>query len=164
MTAHPSAADHRTSHVSDSPIRLTALVIGVVFLLVGVAGFVPGVTTNYDSMEFAGHESRAELLGIFQVSVLHNVAHLLLGAAGVAMARTPALARAYLVGGGVVYLGLWIYGLVVDKDSSANFVPLNAADDWLHLGLGLGMIALGLLLAPRTGASAPATAPPDRAM
>ena len=41
---------------------------------------------------------------------------------------------------------LWVYGLVVDMDSSANFVPLNDADNWLHLVLGLGMIALGILL------------------
>jgi len=33
--------------------------------------------------------------------------------------------------------------------SSANFVPLNAADNWLHLGLGIGMIALGMLLGRR---------------
>ena len=42
-------------------------------------------------------------------------------------------------------LVLWVYGLLVDKDSSANFVPLNTADNWLHLLLGLGMIALGVI-------------------
>ena len=39
---------------------------------------------------------------------------------------------------------LWVYGLVIDLGSDANFVPLNDADNWLHLGLGLGMIALGV--------------------
>ena len=52
------------------------------FLLVGVLGFVPGITTDYDSMTFADHESGAELLGIFQVSVLHNIVHLLFGVGG----------------------------------------------------------------------------------
>lgn len=42
---------------------------------------------------------------------------------------------------------LWIYGLIIDPMSGGNFVPLNTADNWLHLGLGLGMIALGLILA-----------------
>jgi len=54
------------------------------------------------------------------------------------------------VGGGVIYLVLWLYGLVIDKESSANFVPVNSADDWLHFLLGVGMVALGLLLTRRT--------------
>ena len=69
-------------------------------------------------------------------------------------------ARAFLVGGGVIYLVLWLYGLIIDKDSGANFVPLNSADDWLHLVLGLAMIALGLVLyrhAARRGAVHPTT-------
>jgi hypothetical protein len=78
--------------------------------------------------------------------VLHNLVHLLLGVAGIVLSRTQDTARAFLVGGGVVYLALWIYGLAVDQASSANFVPLNTADNWLHFVLGLGMVALGLLL------------------
>lgn len=134
--------------LSRQPIRLTALIVGIVFLLVGLMGFIPGITTNYDQMQFASHHSEAHLLGLFQVSILHNLVHLLFGVAGVAMARTAATAKLFLVGGGVVYLVLWLYGLVIDLDSAANFVPLNDADNWLHLGLGLGMIALGFILAP----------------
>ncbi|WP_017570175.1 DUF4383 domain-containing protein [Nocardiopsis halotolerans] len=130
------------------PVRLAALVVGIVFLLVGVLGFIPGVTTQYGEMQFAGHDSGALLLGLFQVSILHNVVHLLFGVAGVAMARSAKLAKAYLIGGGVIYLLLWLYGLIIDLESAANFVPLNSADNWLHLGLGLGMIALGFVLAP----------------
>jgi len=129
-----------------SPLRTAALTVGVVFLLVGIMGFIPGLTTDYDQMSAAGHESMAKLLGVFQVSVLHNIVHLLFGVLGIALARTDTTARNYLVGGGVVYLVLWIYGLLIDKTDPANFVPLNTADDWLHLGLGLGMIALGLVL------------------
>jgi hypothetical protein len=132
-----------------SPVRTAALVVSIVFLLVGVLGFIPGVTTHYDSMTFAGHHSDARLLGVFQVSVLHNIVHLLFGLAGLALARTAAGARNYLIGGGAVYLILWLYGLVVGQDAAANFVPLNTADDWLHLGLGIGMIALGLLTGRR---------------
>jgi len=44
---------------------------------------------------------------------------------------------------------LWLYGLVVDKASDANFVPVNTADNWLHFVLGVGMIALGVMLAKR---------------
>lgn len=129
-----------------TPIQLASMVFGVVFLLVGILGFIPGVTTDYDTMTFAGHHSGAMLLGIFEVSILHNIVHLLFGVAGLVMGRTISGAKAYLIGGGVIYAVLWIYGLLIDKDSSANFVPLNTADDWLHFVLAVAMIALGVLL------------------
>ncbi|MEV0268017.1 DUF4383 domain-containing protein [Hamadaea sp. NPDC050747] len=129
-----------------SPIQLVAFAVGAVFLLVGVLGFVPGITTDYGSLSFASHHSDAELLGVFQVSILHNAVHLLFGVAGLLLARTAGGARAFLIGGGAIYLILWLYGLVVDADSAANFVPVNSADTWLHLALGVGMTALGLAL------------------
>jgi hypothetical protein len=128
-------------------VNTAAMIVGVVFVLVGILGFIPGITTHYGDLGFAGHGSGAKLLGIFQVSILHNIVHLLFGLAGIAAGRAaPSAARGYLVGGGVIYLVLWIYGLVIDKASSANFVPVNNADNWLHLLLGIGMIALGLAL------------------
>ncbi|MFF5103460.1 DUF4383 domain-containing protein [Streptomyces sp. NPDC000134] len=137
-----------------SSVQQAALAVGAVFLLVGVLGFIPGVTTDYDTMEFAAHHSDAQLLGVFQVSILHNIVHLLFGIAGVLMARTAPAARNYLIGGGVIYLVLWIYGLIIDHDSAANFVPVNTADNWLHFLLGVGMIALGVLLTRRTAPAA----------
>jgi Domain of unknown function (DUF4383) len=126
-----------------TPVQNVARLVGIVFLLVGVAGFIPGVTTNlYDGLEFAGEDSTAELLGIFQVSVLHNIVHGLFGIAGLALAATAAGARTFLVGGGAIYVGLWLLGLV----GGADWIPANDADDWLHLLLGAGMIGLGVLL------------------
>ena len=151
MTSREPTHD-RTARAGAHPARTVAGVVGIVFLVVGVLGFVPGITTHYSDLTFAGHHSDAKLLGLFQVSVLHNVVHLLFGVAGLAMARRVDSAVAYLVGGGVVYLVLWIYGLVIDKASAANFVPVNSADDWLHLVLGLGMIALGLVTRRRPAA------------
>ncbi len=130
-----------------TPLQMAAAAVAAVFLVVGIAGFVPGLTTNVDAMEFAGHESGAELLGVFQVSILHNIVHLLFGVAGLALARSWAGARAFLLGGGAIYAVLFVYGIVVDHRSDANFVPLNDADNWLHLALAVGMILLGLLLA-----------------
>ncbi|WP_344231164.1 DUF4383 domain-containing protein [Citricoccus alkalitolerans] len=121
------------------------MIYGVVFLLVGIAGFIPGLTTNYETMQFAGHHSEAMLMGIFQVSILHNIVHLLYGIAGLVLARTGTMARHYLLWGGVVYLLLWLYGLFIGHDSPANFVPFNTADNWLHLGLGVTMVALSFL-------------------
>jgi hypothetical protein len=140
-----------------APVQKAAFAVGAVFLLVGILGFVPGITSNFDQLTFAGHHSEAALLGLFNVSVLHNLVHLLFGVAGVALARTFDGARWYLVGGGIIYLLLFIYGLVIDHDSSANFVPVNHADNWLHLVLAIAMVGLGVALGrtrDRTAASA----------
>jgi hypothetical protein len=138
------------------PIQTITLVVGITFLAVGILGFVPGVTTNVGSMELAGHESPSELLGVFHVSVLHNLVHLAFGVVGIAAAARARSARTYLIVGGIVYLALVVYGLVIDMDDSANFVPLNEADNWLHLGLGVGMVALGLIpTRPRDAISVP---------
>jgi hypothetical protein len=147
-----------TAGMTATTLQKVATAVAAVFVLVGILGFIPGVTTDYDEMTFAGNESGAQLLGIFEVSILHNVVHLLFGIVGLAMARTWSLARTYLIGGGVVYLVLWIYGLLIDQESAANFVPVNNADNWLHLVLGAAMIALGLLLG-RSGAPRRSKAP-----
>ena len=128
-----------------TPVQLAASAVGVVFLLVGVLGFIPGITTGYDDMTVLGHHSGAMLLGLFAVSVLHNVVHLLFGVAGLVLARTPAGARGFLIWGGVTYLVLFLYGLLIDEAGPANFVPVNAADNVLHLLLGAGMIGLGVI-------------------
>ena len=152
------SSDGRT--LGRTTIQTAALAVGAVFLLVGILGFIPGITTNYETLGFAGHESEALLLGIFQVSILHNIVHLLFGVAGIAMARSAAQSRNYLIGGGAVYLVLWIYGLLIGKDTAANFVPVNTADDWLHFVLGVAMIGLGVALSrgnARTGRTTTAT-------
>ncbi len=149
-----------TAHGRDM-MQTVALATGAVFLLVGVLGFIPGIVTNYSTLTFAGHEGDAKLLGLFEVSVLHNLVHVIFGVAGLAMARTHAAAKSFLIGGGAVYLVLWIYGLLIDHNSSLNFVPLNTADNWLHFGLGSAMAGLGLALSRRE-AAVPATVPRAR--
>ncbi len=126
-----------------------AMVVGAIFLLIGIAGFIPGLTTNFSGMTAAGHDSDAMLLGVFQVSILHNIVHLLFGVVGLLAGRDAGFARGYLIGGGVIYLVLWLYGLVTSDTSGANFAPFNTADDWLHFVLGAGMIALGVALSRR---------------
>jgi hypothetical protein len=138
-----------------TPVQMIAVAVGAVFLLVGVLGFIPGITTHYGDLKFAGHSSNAELLGLFEVSILHNVVHLLFGIAGLVLARTWNGARTYLVGGGVIYLDLRILGLA----NGATWLPANNADDWLHFGLGVGLLALGVLSTRhRSTAGAPRTA------
>jgi hypothetical protein len=130
-------------------VQKAAALVGIVFLAVGVLGFIPGITTNYDTLQFASHDSEAKLLGLFQVSILHNIVHLLFGVAGLVLAKTVSGAKKYLIVGGIIYLVLFVYGLAVPMNSDANFVPVNGADNVLHLVLGLGMIALGAVLTRR---------------
>ena len=125
-----------------TPVQNAARLVGIVFLLVGIAGFIPGITTNlYEGLEFAGDDGTAELLGIFQVSVLHNIVHGLFGFAGLALAATASGARTYLIGGGAIYAALFALGII----GGGDWIPVNDADNWLHLLLGAGMIGLGVL-------------------
>ena len=129
-----------------SQIQLGAAGFGVVFLLVGIAGFIPGVTSHYMHLGFAGRESSARLVGIFQVSVLHNVVHLLFGVAGLLFSSTPLRAKNYLFYGGILYGVLFFYGIVTTYGSPANFVPFNAADNALHFALAGAMLTAALVL------------------
>lgn len=139
---------------SGTPIRRTALTLGVAFLVAGVAGFVPGLCDDHDALRFAGPDSGALLFGVFAVSVLHNLVHLAFGAWGLAASRSVRGACLFLVGGGVVFLVLWLYGLLAGG-SGADFLPVNRADNWLHLCLGVGMAAAGLYLARRASPDKP---------
>ena len=124
-----------------TPVQAVARLVGIVFLLVGIAGFIPGITTDlYDGLEFAGDDGTSELLGLFQVSVLHNIVHALFGI-GILMAATPEGARTFLLGSGAIYIVLFVLGII----GGADWIPANDADDWLHLVLGIGLIALGLI-------------------
>jgi hypothetical protein len=126
-----------------SQAQQLTMLLGAVFILVGILGFIPGITTHYGDMSFAGDDSGAKLLGLFQVSILHNLVHILFGIAGLALARTMDGAKQFLLGGGVIYLALWILGIV----GGGDWIPTNTADNWLHLVLGVSMIGLGLATA-----------------
>jgi Domain of unknown function (DUF4383) len=145
----PGGYDSTADKAADA-VRNAAKAVGAVFLLVGILGFVPGITQDIYPINWFNHEpdtQHALLLGLFEVSVLHNIVHLLFGVAGLAMAKNARSATSYLIGGGVIYLLLTVYGLIVngDHNSAANFVPINGHDNWLHALLGVGMIALGLI-------------------
>jgi uncharacterized protein DUF4383 len=128
-----------------TPIQELALLVALGFVVIGIAGFIPGLTTHYGNLSFAGHDSGAKLFGVFQTSILHNLVHLLFGVAGIVLSRTRRTARLFLVGGGLVYLVIFLYGLVTSQGSAANFIPVNSADNVLHGALGGSMLVFGLL-------------------
>lgn len=122
-------------------MQWAALVFGFFFLAFGSAGFAPGMTLNFNSIAM-GAGSDAILLGIIQTSMLQNVIHVLYGLAGLALSRLPGTSLLYLRAGGILAAAIWIFGLLVDKHSMANFLPLNTVDTWLYFVLALGMIGL----------------------
>ncbi|TFV61030.1 DUF4383 domain-containing protein [Mycobacterium sp. PS03-16] len=144
-------------------VQGAALILGAGYLLVGVLGFIPGITADHHALQWAGQASDAELLGIFGISGVHNVVHLVLGVAGLACARTYAASRAYFLAGGIALLGLWFYRLAAPHSGIAELFPLNRADSWLHLGLGIVMVLLALTLAAQHDPTKPRNRARNRA-
>ena len=90
------ARERRQSRVIQrgSLIRRVATVVALGFLVVGILGFIPGITTNYDTLSWSGDHSQAQLLGVFHVSALHNLLHLAYGVVGLLLALNTALVTA----------------------------------------------------------------------
>ena len=117
--------------------QLLALVIGAVYLLVGIVGFF---VTGFDN--FFGHDTNETILG-FEVNPFHNIVHILIGAAGLLLARTLAGARTYGWLLAVGYGATFVYGLFA-VGQTWDFLSLNWADNWLHLVSALAGLALAL--------------------
>ena len=118
--------------------QLLALVFGAVYLLVGIVGFF---VTGFD--DFAGN-SEHEMLLVFMINPLHNIVHIVIGIAGLLLARTLAGARTYGWLLAVGYAAAFVYGLIAIGESW-DFLNINAADNVLHLLTALVglVIALG---------------------
>jgi len=130
-----AGADGRDANIP----RTLALIIGVVYTLVGILGFF---VTGFD--DFADNNTGETLLG-FELNGLHNVVHLLIGVAGIALSRTLATARTYGWLLAIGYGAVFIYGLFVAGDEQeANFLSLNWPDNWLHLLSALAGLAIAL--------------------
>jgi glucose uptake protein GlcU len=116
--------------------QILSLVIGAVYLIVGIVGFF---ITGFD--DFAHHDTNETLLG-FEINGLHNVVHIVIGVAGLVLARTLSGARTYGWLLAVGYGAAFLYGLFA-LGEDWDFLSLNAADNWLH-----GLTALvGLVIA-----------------
>ena len=137
--------NHRT------PAQLYALVVGAVLVGAGILGFF------YNTSFAIGDDvPRDAVLGILDVNAWHNLVHIATGALGLATFARAASARAYALGLGAVYLVVAIWGFVLgDGGVILNLVPVNTADNVLHV-----LIALAGLGA---GAASPAAAPGPRA-
>lgn len=144
-----------TDEVLDNGRRL-ALAIGAAYVLVGVLGFF---VTGFDDV--AGVTGK-KLLGIFEINPLHNVVHLLIGFGGLALWRRRDTARVYGIALVAGYGVTFAYGLATaGKDTAANFLSLNAADNGLHLVSAVAG-ALIVALVPRGVATVRSTRSAER--
>lgn len=112
-------------------IKKLAIVFGVVFVAIGVLGFIPGVTT-----------ADGKLLGIFQVSTLHNIIHLLSGIAALIAASDVVYSRLYFRVFGVVYALVAIIGWL-QGNTVLGLIDVNFADNILHTVLAIAISAIG---------------------
>jgi hypothetical protein len=138
-----------------SPNRLVATIFGAVYLLVGLLGFA--FTGGVGFVATKG----GLILGIFEVNPLHNIAHLLIGAALLIAGLAGAMAaRAVNVTIGAVYLLLGIIGFFL-AGTAANILALNTPDHFLHLVSAIVLLGVGLG-AERTVRSSSVAACPAR--
>ncbi len=112
--------------------------IGLGLVALGVVGFVPGIVQDYGALQW-WRGSGAELFGAFQTSILINLVHMGAGVLGLAAGSR---ARTYLGVTGSAFFALGVYGLLVD--GAWNFMPFDRAADWLHIGLGVGIVYAGV--------------------
>jgi hypothetical protein len=127
-----------TTALTRSPNRIVAAAFGAVYVLVGLLGFL--ATNNVGFVSSEG----GLLLGIFEVNPLHNVAHLLIGAALlIAGLSNVSAAKGTNTTIGAVYLVLGIIGFFIEN-TAANILALNTADHFLHLLSAVVLLAVGL--------------------
>ena len=117
-------------------LKTAAIIFGIVFLLVGVLGFVPGIITTGQM-----------LLGIFHVNAVHNIVHLLSGAIALITGLTStAAARMYFRVFGIVYALVAILGFFIGNGLLLGLISNNMADTWLHVLIALVALALGFVV------------------
>ena len=116
-----------------------AQVFGIIYLVIGILGFIPIAPFLVGALPNVIGPFNGLLLGLFPVNWLHNLAHIAIGAAGLASYRSPVGARSYALAIGVLYLVLFLVGLVLPN--FFRLLPLGGWDLILHLVTAL--IAFG---------------------
>lgn len=100
--------------------------------------------TPFEELDFIGTTSEAKIVEVFLVSVFHNIFDPLF-VSGIIAAAGESWSRVYLTGSGIAYVGLTAYGFAIDENSNFNFPPVNTADNFLHMGLAIGLLGAGLI-------------------
>ena len=119
-------------------VRTFALIFGIIYLLVGILGFIPGLSTHpADAPHLTIESGHGYLLGFFPVNILHNIVHLVIGLAGLLASRSVSGARLYAKILAVAYILLAILGLIPATQTTFGLIPIHGNDVWLHALSGL---------------------------
>jgi hypothetical protein len=130
-----------------TPAQLYALVFGVVLVAAGILGF-------FYSAAFGTPGEVSPVLGILDVNGWHNLVHLATGALGLAAVGSAAYARTYALLLGVVYVVVAVWGFVIGSgEAILTIVPVNTADNFLHVAIGVLGLAAGAASGRTTGAA-----------
>lgn len=142
-------------------IRTFALIYGLLFTIVGIAGFIPALVTPHDPVEhsLAIEQGAGNLFGLFPVNILHNLVHLVFGVWGLAVYRRVGAAIGYARTVAIVYAVLMVMGFIPGLDTVFGLVPLHGNDVWLHALLAAGAGYFGFI---RHGDPEPANRPAER--
>ena len=115
--------------------RKFALIFGLIYLLVGILGFVPAAVHPPEmSGELVVDEGHGRLLGIFPINWLHNIVHLAIGLWGLLASRSFGGAVSFARGIAIFYGLLAVLGLIPGTNTLFGLVPIYGHDIWLHAG------------------------------
>lgn len=142
-----NSATTRTPGGERTPAQLYAALFGAVLLLVGILGFF--VDSGFET----GSGIEGDELIIFEVNGIHNLVHIASGLLGLALMGSVAGARAFALGFGAVYLLVTIIGFI-NGDHVLGLIPVNTADNFLHLVIALTGLAAGFASDPGRSTSA----------
>ena len=140
-------------------IRYFAIAYGIVFLLVGIAGFIPGLVTQPAEVADPAVGGHGHLLGLFPVNPLHNLVHLAFGIWGVVAYRSLSASRLYAQAVAVIYAILAVMGFIPALNTMFGLVPLYGHDIWLHAVLAAVAAYFGWGVRAETPAYSQRTAP-----
>ncbi|MGQ0558342.1 MAG: DUF4383 domain-containing protein [Sphingosinicella sp.] len=132
--------------------RTFALVFGIVFLILGILGFVPGMVQELHPGHPQAMGTTGSLLGLFPVNELHSVVHLVFGLWGLAVYRSAGGSVTYARVVAVIYAVLTVAGLLPQLNTAMGLVPLYGNDVWLHGAIALVAAYFGFV--NRGGAAA----------
>lgn len=126
-------------------IRRFTMIAGILFVLVGIAGFVPGLTTMPRAMDPAMTADMAygRLFGLFPVNWIHNVVHLAFGVWALAASKNFVQSRIYCRASSIIYGVLTVAGLIPGLNTMFGLVPLHSHDVWLHAVIAIGAAYFG---------------------
>jgi hypothetical protein len=132
-------------------VRLFALISGIVYLLIGILGFIPGfVAAPVGAPGLAVDAGYGYLFGIFPINVLHNIVHLSVGFWGVLSYRSYSGSRTYSKGLAIFYGLLAIMGLFPILRTTFGLIPIFGHDIWLHALTAIIAAYFGFVAKPRS--------------